>query len=253
MCAITVALIAFACIFAGALLGLLIRGILPEHHRSDEVRDVVKLGAALIATLAAFILGLLMSTAKSSLDTMSSELTQTSGKIIVLDRYLAEYGPETKEARDLVRSNVATVIKVVWPEEKGMHARVDNVAVNSNLERLQKMLVELSPRNAYQRWLQAQVLQISVDLKESRWLLILQSQGALPAPFLVVLLFWLTVLFAGFGMLSPRNATVIAVLLISALSVSGAIFLIEEMSNPLNGLIKVSSAPLRKALDHLGK
>ena len=71
--------------------------------------------------------------------------------------------------------------------------------------------------------------------------------------FIVVLLFWLTILHISFGLLAPCNATVITVLLISALSVSGAILIILEMNNPLGGMIKVSRAPLRKALEHLGR
>ena len=87
----------------------------------------------------------------------------------------------------------------------------------------------------------------------ARWLLIEQAQSTLPFVFLVVVLFWLTMLHVGFGLFAARNATVITVLLISALSVSGAIFLILEMNRPLDGMIKVSSAPLHKALEHLGR
>jgi hypothetical protein len=88
---------------------------------------------------------------------------------------------------------------------------------------------------------------------QSRWLLIEQTQNALPVPFLVVLLFWLTMLHMSFGLFAPRNATVIIRLLICALSVSGAIFLILEMNHPLSGMIKVYSAPMLKALEHLGQ
>jgi hypothetical protein len=253
MSSIIVALISFACIFTGALLGLLIRAYLPDHHLSEEARDVVKLGAALIATLAAFVLGLMMSTSKGTLDTMNFELTQDSAKLIVLDQVLADYGPETKPIRDLLRGSVVTVLEILWPQEKPMHARVDKIEVTSNWKRIQSKLRELSPRDETQRMLKAQALQTGSDLAQSRWLLIEKSQDALPTTFLFVLLFWLTILFAGFGMLAPRNATVIAVLLICALSVSGAIFLIYEMNSPLDGMIKISSAPLRKALDHLGR
>ena len=95
--------------------------------------------------------------------------------------------------------------------------------------------------------------QLSGDMLGARWLLIAQAQHAIPTPFLVVLLFWLTMLHVGFGLPAPRNATVITVLFISALSVSGAIFIVLEMNHPLSGMIKVSSAPLRKALEHLGQ
>jgi hypothetical protein len=97
-------------------------------------------------------------------------------------------------------------------------------------------------------------LQISGDIAEGRWLLVEQlGQSSVPMPFLVMLVFWLTVIFAGFGLFSPRNATVIAVLLICALSAAGALFLIMESDTPYEGLIKVSSAPLSNALVHLGQ
>jgi hypothetical protein len=52
---------------------------------------------------------------------------------------------------------------------------------------------------------------------------------------------------------SPRNATVTGVFLVSALSVSGAIFLILEIDRSFEGMIQVSSAPLRQALARLGQ
>ena len=121
------------------------------------------------------------------------------------------------------------------------------------MEMIQAKLRTLTPATDAQRQLLSQAQQISSDLVQSRWLVIEQAQSALPVPFLVVLLFWLSMLHLSFGLFAARNATVIAVLLISALSVSGAIFIILEMSHPLQGMVKVSSAPLRKAVEHLGQ
>ncbi len=72
-------------------------------------------------------------------------------------------------------------------------------------------------------------------------------------PFFVLLIFWLIVIFTTFGLFSPRNATVIIVMLLCALSAAGSLFLILELDTPYAGLIKVSSAPLRTALTHLGQ
>ena len=253
MSAITVALIAFACIFGGALLGLRIRSFLPDHHMSADARDIVKLGAGLIATLAALVLGLLVSSAKGTLDTMNTGLTQEGAKTIMLDRVLASYGPETKEVRGLLHGVVTGTIDQIWPEDKTRHAHLRTIGGSKDVERIQDKLRGLSPRSGFQRQLQSQAQQIAADVAQSRWLLIEQTQQAPPTAFLVVLLFWLTVLFAGFGLLSPGNATVITVLFVCALSMSGAIFLILEMNSPLNGIIKVSSAPLHKALEILGR
>ena len=118
---------------------------------------------------------------------------------------------------------------------------------------MQAKLWELTPRNDAQRSLQSRALGLGNELAQMRWLLMAQGEGAIPTPFLVVLVFWLAIIFAGFGLLSAKNPTVVAILVLCALSVSGAIFLIEEMDRPLEGLMKISGAPMRNALAHLGQ
>jgi hypothetical protein len=252
--ALTISSVAFTCIFGGTLIGIFLRNILPEDHLSDESKDVIKLGIGMIATMAALILGLLIASAKSSFDTMNSELNQTGSRLISLDRVMAHYGPETMEARGLLRRVVVLTIERRWPEDK-----IGKVAANVpvgrvDIEVIQDQLRQLSPRNDAQRWLQSRALQISSDITEGRWLLIEQSgQSSIPMPFLVILVFWLTIIFASFGLFSPRNATVIVILLVCALSAAGALFLTLEYNTPYEGLIKVSSAPLHNALAHIGQ
>ena len=180
-------------------------------------------------------------------------MVQNGAKIILLDRVLAAYGPEAKDAREQLRRAVAAGIEMFWPEEKNVGSGMTAFERTNAGEIIQAKLRELTPTTDAQRKLQSQAEQISADMLQARWLLIEQAQSPLPAPFLVVLLFWLTMLFLSFGLFAPRNVTVISVLLIGALSVSGAIFIILEMNHPLQGMIKVSSAPMRKALEHLGQ
>ena len=114
MGSMTISWIVFACVFGGALTGMLLRTVLPAHHLSPESRDVVKLGMGLIATMAALILGLLVSSTKGSYDTQGSELMEASAKVVLLDRLLAHYGQETKEARGLLRSNIVQFLDQTW-------------------------------------------------------------------------------------------------------------------------------------------
>ena len=246
-------LISAGSIFGGALLGLLLSGLLPERHLRDNSRDTVKVVTGMIATLAALVLGLLISSANSSFDAVDTAVTQLGAKIILLDRALANYGPETKEVREQVRRSVVAGIEIFWPGEKAEAAGLAGFERSNAMEEVQAKLRELKPATDVQRQLLSQAEKLNGDMLETRWLLIAQSQRAIPTIFLVVLLFWLTMLHMGFGLLATRNGTVITVLLISALSVSGALFLILEMSRPLDGMLKVSSAPLRKALEHLGR
>ena len=241
--------IAFACVFGGALLGMFLRAVLPEHHLSTDSKDLVKLGMGLIGTMTALVLGLLVASAKGSYETQRSEIRQISTDIIVLDRVMANYGPETKEARHLLRRAVAGALDRMWPETTSRPAQLEPTAdLESFLDKIQR----LAPQNEVQRLLQVQALRISIDLGKARWLLFEERAGTIPMPFLVVLVLWLAIIFVGFGLFGPPNATVIATLFVCALSVSGAIYLIVELDQPFYGHIQVSSAPLRDALTDLG-
>ncbi|MGC1168848.1 MAG: hypothetical protein WA886_08095, partial [Candidatus Acidiferrales bacterium] len=110
MSSIATSSIVFACVFGGALLGMSLRKFLPQSHLSDESKTVVRLAMGLVATMTAMVLGLLVSSAKTSFDTQSNEITGTSSKFILLDRTLEDYDPETKETRDLLRSVVAGLL-----------------------------------------------------------------------------------------------------------------------------------------------
>ncbi len=254
MSPIAISLIAFASILGGTLFGMFLRTLLPEHHLSADSKDVMKMGTGTVATMAALVLGLLISSAKGTFDTVNSGLVQTGSKIILLDRIMANYGPETREARDILRRTVATTLKRIWPEEKNAIAIEKFVKGKSGAEDVEEKLRQLSPRNDDQRQLHSRALQIIGEIEEARWLVIEQiGQSSLPVPFLVLLICWLSLIFAGFGLFTSRNTTVIVVLFVCALSVASSLFLILELNQPYGGLIKVSSAPLLTALAHLGQ
>jgi Protein of unknown function (DUF4239) len=247
MGATTISLIVFACVFGGALLGILLHTVLPQQHLSNESKDIVKLGMGLVGTMAALVLGLLVASAKGSYDAQSAELTQMSANIALLDRALALYGPETKEARNLLRGAVARVLDQMWSSASL------SVPTAAGGEILYEKIQGLSPKNDTQRSLQGQALSMAVDLGKTRWLMYEQATTSVSMPLVIVLVCWLTAIFISFGLFAPFNATVVASLLVSALSVSGAIFLILEMYTPYAGLVKISDAPLRAALAHLGQ
>jgi hypothetical protein len=253
MSAIAIAVIVFACVFGSALLGLFLRATLPEHHLSSESKDVVKLAMGLIATMAALVLGLLTASAKSSLDVQNAETVRIAVDIIRLDRALARYGPETKEIRDLLKRAVALRIHLTWPEDGSAPKNLDSPQMTRTAEGLEDKIRALSPRNELQREFKSQAVQISGDLLATRWLRIAQLSDPVPLLFLVIQVFWLIILFGTFGLFAPRNATVIVALVLCAVAVSGSTFLILEMHQPLEGLMKISPAPMRYALSQLGQ
>lgn len=242
--------IVFACVFGASLFGMLLRRLLPAHHLDADSKDVVKLGMALIATMSALVLGLLIASAKTSFDAQNNEAIQIAANIIQLDRTLARYGPETAQARDVLRRTVESLDRN-WSESTSRTEKLDSAQTRAGGADFYEKIEELAPHNDFQRSIQGQALQIALDLGRTRSLLLEQTASSIPTAFLVVLVFWLSIIFTSFGLFAPCNATVVVVLFVCALSVSGAIFLILELDRPFGGMLQISDIPLRNALAHL--
>lgn len=252
MSSLAVAAVALVCVFGGALAGLYLKTHLPGHHLKDDSKDIVKLGIGVIATMTALVLGLLVSSAKNSFDRLSNELTHIAAKVIELDRTLARYGPETREIRLRFRDNYESVVEFVFSTKHASHLEVAAPG-RPQLENAQDLIEALAPATETQRELRAQARKLATELAATRWLLLLQETETISMPLLVVVVTWLSLIFTGFGLFAPRNGTVVVALFLCALSVSGAVFLILEMDRPLDGIVKISDAPMRTALVFLGR
>ena len=251
MSSLTISLVAFGFIFGGALAGMMLRTSLPDHHLSAESKEVVKLGMGLVGTMAALILGLLVASAKSSFDAQSSELIQASANIVVLDRVLAQYGPETKEVREILRGAVTHIAEDTW--SNGSHTPSPFGGTSSGSGIFLEKIQALSAESEFKRAMKSHAWNMALNLVQTRWLLYEQGATSVSKPMVVIMVFWLTIVFVSWGLFSPRNPTVVATLFTAALSVSGAIFLILEMYNPYRGVIQISNAPLQSALALLGQ
>jgi len=233
---------------------MFLRRFLPERHLSEESKNIVMLGMGLMGTLAVFVLGLMLAAAQSSFREQRSDIMQMSANIIFLDRVLADYGPETKEARDLLRRSVVRMLDQIWPADSSKPAQLDPTEARGGF--LYNKIQSLTPHSDAQRSLQAQALSLAFNLVQTRFLMFTQQVKSIPVPFLIVLgvlVVWFTTIFFSFGLYAPTNATVIATMFVSALSVSAAIFLIMELNRPFEGLLRMPSEPLRIALAHLGQ
>jgi hypothetical protein len=248
MNSISISAVVFGCVFGAAILGMYMPNVLPEHHLSDSSKDVVKLVMGLVATLSALVLGLLISSAKNFFDAQSTELTQSSAQVVVLDRILAHYGPETQKTRELLRATVASALDRIWSKQRPTKSEPPSRAN----EQLLDLIQGLTPKDDTQRELKSQAWSIAFTVAATRWLQYAQLNNSVSAPILMVLVAWLATLFFSFGLFAPRNTTVVATLFVDALCVSGAVFLMVELYSPYGGLIEVSSAPLRAALSQLG-
>jgi hypothetical protein len=241
----------FACLFGAGLLGVRVRAALPEDHLSTETKEAVKVGMGLVATMAALVLGLLVASTKGTYDTQKSEVTQMAAKIVFLDRVLANYGSESAESRDLLRRSVGTTIERMWPDKKSSQAAQLDPSVSS-AEAFFNSIQKLSPQNDVQGSLKSQATQIATDLGQLRWLLFEQTETSISITMLIILIAWLAIIFMSAGLFGPPNATVIIALMLAAVSVAGAIFLIQELDMPFDGVIRISQRPMHNALIHLG-
>jgi hypothetical protein len=250
------AVLTFVCTFGAALIGTFIRTALPPAHVSKESQDVIRLGMGLVATMTALLLGLVTAAAKGSFDSQDLAIKNAAAGILTLDHFLARYGPETQPTRALLRKSLEARIESLWPSDGGIRSSLEDTAAvrktGEAADSIESGILQLSPQTEAQRYYRTESLKVTSEVLRARWRL-LSAGGSVPKQFLIVVIFWLSMTFASFGLSAPRNATVTTVFVISTLSVAAAVFLIFELDGPFEGIIRVSSGPMRFALAHLGR
>ncbi|ATU95869.1 DUF4239 domain-containing protein (plasmid) [Phyllobacterium zundukense] len=252
MSALAIGGIVFICLSLAAMLGMVLRERLPDHHLSTESRDAIKLATAVVGTLSALALGFLIASAKTTFDDAEAELRTSVARLVLLDRVMAHYGPETATARRMLAELVEIRLRKAWGGRDDDQPATGGAMSDRGIEVVQDELRALSPDTDARGSLQSRGLEVSGQIAEAHWLLIEKDNEGLPWAFLAILVFWLALLFFTFGLLAPSNGTVVCVLFVCALSVAGAVFLIIDMAHPYLGFIQVSDAPLRTALANLG-
>ena len=249
MNSLLVSCVVFACVFAAALLGMTVR--VPENHVGADAKDVVRLSTGLVATMASIILGMLVSSAKSSYDARKNDVAELSYEVLAVDRVLAKFGPDADQLRGEFRKTVEYSLYRVWPKEASQRS---DLKPTDRAQTLVEELEALTPKNDQQAAVKAQALAMVVALRQTQWLLFLKTeQNAVPLPLLVVLVAWMAAIFLSFGLFAAPNFTTVSTLGASALAVSGAIFLMLEMYTPFSGVLRISPAPILEALNQMGR
>jgi hypothetical protein len=246
MSALLISLIVFACVLGGMLLGLFLH--LPDDHLASDTKDVVRLAMGLVATIVGLALGLLIGSAKAFLDTQNAEIAQLAANSVMVDHLLLHYGPDANDARQRLRTVVSGFNRLTLGENGGTESTLEEGRGEELVETIQM----LSPQTDIQRSLKNQVIELAVQMGQTRWLMFEQRTVPVPTILLSVLTFWLVALFISFGVFAKPNATLITSMVVSAFAVSAAIFLIIEMYHPYGGLVQVSNEPMRAAIAQLG-
>jgi hypothetical protein len=247
---VLIGLIVFAVIVAGTFAGWAMRRRLPANHLTDETKSLVSLSMAIVATLSALVLGLLISNANSSFTALGGEVTTLSAQLIGLDQVLRRYGPETKQTRELLRQYVEAKTADLFPDDRA-EVRIGNPLTYELLQQVEDSLLALKPANSRDQWWLGQALTLAGKIGDARWLLAQRIGQGTPKAFMVVLVFWLTLLFASFGLFAPPNLTSAATLTVCALAVAAAVTMILELENGFRGVVHISPEPMRQAVTTL--
>jgi len=243
--------IALALIIAGTLLGALARTFLSEEHLNGETKDVIKMSVGLIATLSALVLGLLIATGKTSFDARVTQVRQIAANAVLLDQSLAQYGTEAASARVALRQTFSLMVDRIWNENNAISRSPSPFQMTGAADSFIQSLVNLPAATDFQRALKTEIVGIANEVAKDRLSLFVQGRDTISMPFLIILVFWLTVIFGIFGLLTRLNILVAVIMLLCAVSVAGSIFLILDLNRPFDGMMRIPSAQMRGAMPPL--
>ena len=241
-----IGLIVLAAILVGAFAGVKVRDRLPKHHLTDETKNLVSVSTAVVATVSALVLGLLISNANTSFTRLGGEVTTLSAEILRLDHILRRYGADAEPARETLLEYAEHKAADLFPDDPA-NVRLSNPATYELFQRLEDMLLALRPANPRDQWWLSQATALAAKIGDARWLLAQQVGQGTPKAFVALLVFWLALLFASFGLFAPPNLTSTITLTLCALAVAGAVAMFLELEQGFGGVVRISPEPMRKA------
>jgi hypothetical protein len=245
-------MIAFLASFVSILIGTAIGMVLKRSLRLDLLeagsKELIRLGAGFLATLAALVIGLMIASAKNTYDAQNTNILQLGTNAVLVDQLLTQYGPEARAARTLLRETIPSATARIWRESNERDAGASTFVISGTAERFYHAIEGLKPANAEQNSLKSRIVTITTEMGRTRLLVFTQNDNAIPVPFFIVLTLWLVVIFASFSLFAEPGPIVIASILVFAISVSSALFLIVDLSHPFDGLMQISNHHLRALL-----
>jgi hypothetical protein len=245
-----IGLIVFVALLAGAFAGVKARDRLPKHHLTDETKNLVSVSTAVVATVSALVLGLLISNANTSFTRLGGEVTALSAQILRLDHMLRRYGADAEPARNTLVQYAEHKAADLFPDDAA-DVSLSNPATYELLQRLEDMLLTLKPANPRDQWWLGQAMALSAKIGDTRWMIAQQIGQGTPKAFVALLVFWLALLFASFGLFAPPNLTSAVTLTLCALAVAGAVAMFLELEQGFGGNVRISPEPMRQAVKTL--
>jgi hypothetical protein len=247
---LTSSLLLFAALLGTAWGCLHLQRLLPEHHRSRETADFVRLVITMLITFAALVLGLMTTSVKADFDGVADDVRTFATQIIDLNRLLVEYGPETAATRTLLRDYTAAAVTTTWTDETPPNPKpsVGSAALGQMLTNIGKQLLALETTDPTRQSLATEARARFDAVLQRRWKLVEDGNGEPASPFYAIMVLWLIIIFASFGLTAPRNMLVFVTVTMCAASLASVVFVILDLGTPFTGFFVVPSAPLRAAI-----
>ena len=256
------ALVVLALLCASAALGFLVRSRMPEPQRSKESTEFIELTIVLLVTIAAVVLGLQTTSVKSAFDIAEHDRANYAAQLTLLDQCMRNYGPGSELVRRHLQSFTAAAIASNWrsevappgvsyPDVSKMSRDSARSVLTDLMNHIGLEIRQLNPPDQLHGKLAADCFDQFKDVVRARSSIIEEPYSSIARPFLRMLVFWLMVIFACFGLRAPASPLVLIVIALSAISLSSTMFIILDMDMPYEGLFKISSQTMRTALSDM--
>jgi hypothetical protein len=245
-----------------AAMGMRIRQDLKEHHKNVETTDLLRVTVTMLVTFAAIVLGLLITSSKTSFDAANSAVQNYAAALSQLDDTLREAGAPASSIRQDLAQYTAAAIASTWVEQRPPPGNYyprnvgdedngiayESAKLGSRLRAIDAEISQLPSQSATQLQTKKACATAMTEVLQQRWITIAASQVSLSTPCFIVLVFWLFIVFLCLGLSTPLNALSVITISLSAIALASALFVVADLNGLYSGVFVISSAPMRGAL-----
>ena len=245
MGSLTLAAIAFAVVLVGGAIGLELQRALPESYTTGGPRDMTGAVVGLMTLLLALVLGLLIWTAYGVFSTQKASVQTLAITDLKLDEAFQDYGPEAAEGHRILREGIKNTIAEIWGGSNDEEAVIHRFGyARANLKARTALLNTLQPASDQQTAAKTEATQAAIAIDQTLAQMTLALVDPIAYSLIGVVVAWAAFLFCGYGLLSKRHPMSYVVLVVGALGIASAIYMIADLSSPFSGVFVVSPAPL---------
>ncbi|MDE1568773.1 DUF4239 domain-containing protein [Aquabacter sediminis] len=248
MNALPLAIVAFLAMAGAAACGSLVARRLPESFLGEPSIESLKAAMALVATMTALILGLMVNSARYQYSDAEKDVHMYATTLMRMDIELTNFGGPACELRGPLRDFITHLLAQTWPKTDDTPVLTDARPATALLLDLTRKLSHLTPQNDVRETL----LSLGHQLLEYRWRISDYTSDRTPNTFIIAVIFWLALIYGNLGVFAPRTPLVLCGFLAAMVCIASAIFLVIEMNGPFTGQLRVPRAPFTEVLAFMG-